>query len=50
MLFGTLAIETVFRSFAQSLISDSEIGFRIVSYSFLPMHSSSLFTKNPIRL
>jgi len=50
MLFGTLAIEIVFHSFTQSLISKSEIGSHNISYSFLPMHSSSLYTKNPTRL
>jgi hypothetical protein len=36
MVFGALAIETVFHSFTQSLISNSEIGSHIVSYSFFP--------------
>jgi len=50
MLFGAQAIETVFHSFPQSLISNSEIGSHIVSYTFLPIHSSSLLTTNPTRL
>jgi len=47
MLFGALSIETFFQSFTQSLISNSEIGSHIVSHSFLPIYSSSLFIKNP---